>query len=288
MSANAYQQYLAELQLKYEQALATLGLAPGSGVLLSCPSCGQSSWMTIPIDRRGHDDYEGNVIVSCPTACGYFGLLSTFSPTSVPDEPLTYDTSASCQSCQVRFAVDGVVYRRPCCGIENPREVMSHAVSRVRTRLSSSGFAVTRAEIEDELSFLVSTFDGLMRRMLAVANENARYILMNVPGHPHSSALAVLPSGISFQSLTGARQKLLAAGWDMASVGSDWPSLVRLFQKRHVIAHRLGVVDQDYIRKTQDPEATVGKRVPISVAEVVTGAEACLRIVRSFFGNFLS
>jgi hypothetical protein len=134
----------------------------------------------------------------------------------------------------------------------------------------------------------VSTFDGLMRRMLAVANENARYILANDPEHFHVSALTALPEAISFQSLPGARKKLLGTGWDMATSATDWPALMRLFQKRHVVAHRLGVVDQDYISKTHDSDATIGKRIPLAASEVVAGAEECFSIVQGFFGNFLS
>ena len=40
------------------------------------------------------------------------------------------------------------------------------------------------------------------------------------------------------------------------------------FQKRHVIAHKLGVIDQDYVTKTGDTRAVVGRRSFVDDGEV--------------------
>ena len=40
------------------------------------------------------------------------------------------------------------------------------------------------------------------------------------------------------------------------------------FQKRHLIAHKLGIVDRDYITKTGDTNAVVGRKIVIDVGEV--------------------
>ena len=55
---------------------------------------------------------------------------------------------------------------------------------------------------------------------------------------------------MSFQNLSGARQKLLAAGFDMEQ-RADWSALTTLFQKRHAISHQLGVADQEYLGRTR-------------------------------------
>ena len=44
--------------------------------------------------------------------------------------------------------------------------------------------------------------------------------------------------------------------------------MVRGFQKRHLVAHTMGVVDQDYITKTGDIQAFVGRKISIGVDEV--------------------
>jgi len=40
------------------------------------------------------------------------------------------------------------------------------------------------------------------------------------------------------------------------------------FKKRHVIAHKLGVIDEQYVRTANDPNAVVGRKVPLTKAEV--------------------
>ena len=45
------------------------------------------------------------------------------------------------------------------------------------------------------------------------------------------------------------------------------------FQKRHLIAHKLSVVDQGYITKTGDTRAVVGRKIVIDAGEVQGLAE---------------
>lgn len=80
----------------------------------------------------------------------------------------------------------------------------------------------------------------------------------------------------------------MPTGWDMEQQAADWTALTTLFQKRHLIAHQLGVVDQEYLTKTGDSAAELGKRVPLNVAEIIHGSKQCQRLIDAFFGMFLS
>ena len=279
---------MLDLQRQYDDNLHLLGLAGGDGATITCPSCGRTSWLTMPADRSGHDDCQGNPTICCPAACGYFANVATFSPRPMKASPPQFDTYGECQRCKVKFAVDGVLFRRPCCAIENPREVMLETLQRIRERTQAIAGTHDRTELEALLNLLVSTFDGLMRGMHAIAKQNARYFSAVDPAHPVMASMLALPESASFQNLSAARTRLLGTGWDMASTVPDWSDLVRLFQKRHLVAHRLGVVDQEYIDKTGDLSAVLGKRVGITADEVVGGAEACHGVVGAFFGQFLS
>jgi hypothetical protein len=97
-----------------------------------------------------------------------------------------------------------------------------------------------------------------------------------------------LPKSLSFQDLSKAQQRLLPTGFNMSNIASDWQSLARLFQKRHLIAHRLGVVDKKYILKTGDTSTIAGKRVVISGDEIILGSKDCDKLANEFFGAFLS
>jgi hypothetical protein len=77
---------------------------------------------------------------------------------------------------------------------------------------------------------------------------------------------------MSFQNLSGAQKNLQALfGIDLAAglPAPDWDALCRCFQKRHLLAHSLGIVDQKYLSKTSDPHARLGRKVTISPDEVL-------------------
>ena len=76
---------------------------------------------------------------------------------------------------------------------------------------------------------------------------------------------------MNFQNLEGARKSFLDLfGIDLSTAvePEEWRAAVKAFQKRHLIAHKLGVVDLDYIAKTGDTRAVVGRKIVIDAGEV--------------------
>jgi hypothetical protein len=76
---------------------------------------------------------------------------------------------------------------------------------------------------------------------------------------------------IRFQSLGGARKRVQEVfGLDFADrlSAADWESACRVFQKRHLLAHKMGVIDEDYVQKANDPGAIIGRKVRVSADEV--------------------
>lgn len=63
-----------------------------------------------------------------------------------------------------------------------------------------------------------------------------------------------------------------AFGIDLADgfVADEWERACRIFQKRHLLAHKMGVVDREYIERANDPEAAVGRKNSIQRDEVTS------------------
>jgi hypothetical protein len=59
-------------------------------------------------------------------------------------------------------------------------------------------------------------------------------------------------------------------GVDLAALiaPDEWIALTNGFQKRHLFAHTMGVVDQDYLTKTGDKQSIVGRKIAVSISEV--------------------
>jgi hypothetical protein len=48
----------------------------------------------------------------------------------------------------------------------------------------------------------------------------------------------------------------------------SWIAICRVFQKRHLLSHKMGVIDDEYVQKANDPGAVVGRRVRVTQEEV--------------------
>jgi hypothetical protein len=121
--------------------------------------------------------------------------------------------------------------------------------------------------IENGLEDCVSAFDGFGRETCRVfASKAAR---------PEKA------EEIRFQNLVSARARVLEQfDFDLGTSTSamDWTAILRAFQKRHLLAHRMGVVDEDYLSVTGEPQSLLGRKISISSTEVRQVA-ASLRIL---------
>lgn len=242
----------------------------GCGLHIDCPTCKAEGWIKFPLRRYGFLP----LLIACPAACGAYLPLRDFNPMKVLENvEKRFDMYQECARDGAKFALNGAIFRCPICGVENPREVMRALCESVEEGLSGM---VGRQKIVEKLSVVVACFDGVMRRCNEIARKN--YELMGL--YPVENIR-------SFQNIVAAKEKL-ETGWDMSKIASDWDAVVRIFQKRHLFSHVLGVVDQDYIDKTGDAMAVVGRQVSLEAGEVVFLARELERIVDSFFGNYLS
>lgn len=170
------------------------------------------------------------------------------------------ETEVICTNCTLRYSVYGVFAFCPDCGQHNSLQIFEkniEVVAKMMDLAESTERDVSRRLIENGLEDCVSVFDGFGRELCRVYARNA------------TNRTKV--ERISFQNLEGARRNLQdALGIDLSSevTADEWRSLVRAFQKRHLIAHKMGVVDQDYIAKARDSQAVVGRKIHIRPEEV--------------------
>ena len=170
------------------------------------------------------------------------------------------ETEVICGNCTLRYSVYGVFAFCPDCGRHNSLQIFeksTEVVAKMVKMAEGKGEEVSRALIENALEDCVSVFDGFGRELCRV--------------HARNATNRTIVERIRFQDLKGARRSLRrATGIDLSSqvTADEWQSLVRAFQKRHLIAHRMGVVDEDYVTKAADKEAIVGRRIRVSPEEV--------------------
>lgn len=170
------------------------------------------------------------------------------------------ETTVVCDSCGLRYAVYGVFAHCPDCGAHNSFVMLDSNLELASKELELAGTLdepMSGQLVSDALENAVAAFDAFGREAFRV---NAK--LSSIPDRARS---------LSCQNLDRAKQRIqtlfsidISDPFDEA----EWTELVRAFQKRHLIAHKMGVIDEAYIATTRDPIAINGRKATLSALEV--------------------
>lgn len=188
------------------------------------------------------------------------------------------ETEAVCHNCSLNYAVYGVIAFCPDCGLHNSLQILNMNLEVVRKMLDMSAGMdkeMTERLVDNALEDCVSAFDGFGREICRINAAN--------------SLDPAKAENINFQNLEAAKSNMQAVfDIDISScvTEQDWKSVIRGFQKRHLIAHKMGVVDDDYLRKTSDPDAISGRKIEVSHDDVTTVARV-LQVVGEYLATSL-
>jgi len=164
-----------------------------------------------------------------------------------------------CDSCTLRYAIYGAFGFCPDCGQHNSDQILNAnlAVAEKLLDLAQDAESEVAAKLaENTLEDAVSAFDGFGRETCAV--------------YADKSSDAAKAQKLSFQNIERAADQVS----DLFSVNmrdgvsdDQWDFVLRCFQKRHVLAHKMGVIDDEYVRKTGASPSLVGRKVEITAEE---------------------
>lgn len=178
------------------------------------------------------------------------------------------ETTVLCDSCGLRYAVYGVFAYCPDCGLHNSLQMLISNLDLASRELQLAGTLdepLAGQLVSDALENAVAAFDAFSRELFRV---NA--------GLSSSPAQAGSLSGQNLVGLKARAEELFGIDLSLPFDASEWADLVRAFQKRHLIAHKMGVIDDAYLVGTGDSRAVKGRKVALFPAEV----EAALPLVR--------
>lgn len=258
------------------ECLGYFKITPGTGVKgpapCHCPYCGhggdQNTFWTqeqleyaksVAIRKVAdalHQDLESLEFDHPPASPFGIGLSLKVQPGR--PHPIRYyrekklETEVVCDNCTLRYAIYGVFGWCPDCGVHNSFQILAKNLEFARKELALAESAERDFAdhlIGDALENVVSAFDGFGREICARK-----------------------AADIQFQNLGGARrrvQDIFAIDFADVLTPDQWAQACRVFQKRHLLAHKMGVIDEDYVRKANDPGAVVGRKIAISNHEVI-------------------
>jgi hypothetical protein len=188
---------------------------------------------------------------------GAFGIGFSMKVNRPNPPPIRYyrekqlETKVICDNCTLKYAIYGVFGWCPDCGSHNSLQILSKNLELAKKQLALA--KTVDADLAehltgDALENVVSAFDGFAREICSQKGADIR-----------------------FQNLSGARRRVQELfGFDVAEelTTDSWTIVCRTFQKRHLLAHKMGVIDAEYIEKASDPGAVLGRRVRVTEDEV--------------------
>lgn len=186
------------------------------------------------------------------------------------------ETEVVCARCTLRYAIYGVFAYCPDCGVHNSLGILEANLVLVEKMLrlaeEQQDPSLRSKLIADAAENCVSTFDGWGRGTTEAF-----------------CAKSTDPAArVSFQNLSKAQQKVTRLfRHDLASpvTASEFNALNTLFQKRHLVAHRMGVVDLEYIASTGDASTPEGRKVSFDAKEVLVTLGLLRTVSKAFFAH---
>jgi hypothetical protein len=192
-------------------------------------------------------------------------------PVTVPPEALeVMQQQFVCENCNCRYASIGTAFFCPACGHNSAIRSFETTVATVRATLAAlptikqtltlhqnkdAAENTARQIIEDSFCRLVSAFQ--------------KYAEASFTQHPNAHLVTIKKN--VFQRLDDS-----STLWQQAT-GKSYIDMIgqanldilkALFQKRHLLAHVDGIIDQEYITKSRDASLKVGQRLVIRDSDV--------------------
>lgn len=186
----------------------------------------------------------------------------------------------ACDACRARFAVVGTAFFCPACGKNLVERVFDDAMKKIRAKIdarSAIEAAVTASLGKDEAALVVRSLveGGLQDAVTAFQSFAAEYYRTRFPtaASPPKNVFQRLTDGSQLWALRNGR------GYDAWLDASELARLNVIFQRRHLLAHRDGKVDEEYLAKTADPAYRVDQRLVVIAADVAEAVSLVEKLV---------
>lgn len=166
------------------------------------------------------------------------------------------ETHITCGNCSLKYAVYGVFAYCPDCGEPNTLQIFHENIKVIPKAIEISKFVdpeLAQNLIENAFEDCVSTFDGFGRELC-----NIHRVKSEFPDRIHK---------INFQNLESANENFkIYFNIDLSEgiSSEEWVIANTSFLKRHLLAHKFGIIDEEYIRRSGDTKAILGRKVSIT------------------------
>jgi uncharacterized Zn finger protein (UPF0148 family) len=171
----------------------------------------------------------------------------------------------TCDECDTRFSVIGSAYFCPACGHNSVVRTFKDSLRKIKVKVENISIvraalveAVGKDEAEITCRSMVESciIDGVVAFQKYSEGKYEKY------GKYPFNAFQRLKQGSELWV------KAVGTGYSDWISPEELLSLNVLFQKRHILSHNEGIVDQSYIDKSEDYSYKVGQRIVVSPKDI--------------------
>lgn len=192
--------------------------------------------------------------------------------------------SFACPSCKTRYDILGEYAGCPTCGKRNSLQVFEQHTAEVERQFAKADAELkerSEREVEwEKLTRCVSDFEAMARDI-----QSQLLLLRATPKRKKDI------EGLSFQNILKANDSLLNwFGFEMLIHFSDDDKtfLNRMFNRRHVLTHNGGRIDQEYLDNTGDTTVRLNQKIAVRSKEIQRLLPLLRTIARNLFQGFES
>jgi hypothetical protein len=177
----------------------------------------------------------------------------------------------TCENCGCKYASVGAAFFCPACGHNSALTTFSQTISTIHqiinnlptlrnALLDSGGLDIAENSIRHILEDSIIRLVGAFQRFTEA-------LFDSLPNQSNFKRRKNLFQNLDESSILWQQAKQIK--YEQLLPVPDYDELQVLFQKRHLLAHKNGVIDQEYIDKTGDTTYIVGQRLVIREKDVL-------------------
>lgn len=195
-------------------------------------------------------------------------------PPIVAEELTQYYT---CSICKCRYSYLGAAYFCPACGNENIEGNTQETLNNIENFIQKhhqirEAFLVVISKEETE-SHLTQIIEEHFCKIVSVIQKYSEYLFLSLP---NSDSIKIRKN--IFQNLDESSKKwkeLTGKSYEDIIDNKVFISLKEYFQMRHLLSHTGGIVDKDYLNKTNDHTFREGQRIIIDIDKLKDFTNCC-------------
>lgn len=171
----------------------------------------------------------------------------------------------TCEECNTRFAVIGSAYFCPACGHNSVERTFNDSLRKIKAKVENVSLikdALIKTVGKDEAELTSRSLiescitDGVVAFQKYCEGKYEKF------GKPPFNAFQRLKQGSELW------ESQFGFGYSDWLSSQELQELTILFQKRHILSHNEGIVDESYINKSGDTKYKLGQRIVVSQNDI--------------------